>query len=169
MADLSQLQADVQALQQAGAAAAQELAALADLVSQLQSQVQTGGAVSQADIDTLAQSVSAVSTALASATQAASAAGTTGTAPPAGGTTTAGPEPAPEPGAATAPAPGVASATNAPGAPTPRSSSGAEPGSPESTASGSEVVGDTATGVPDQSEETPPGFDPSPGEHSPGG
>jgi multidrug resistance efflux pump len=66
MADIAQIQADVKALQDAEAAAANELQALADSVAELQA-----GAVSQEQIENLHDSLQSVTTSLVAATQSA--------------------------------------------------------------------------------------------------
>lgn len=110
--DLSQLQSDVQELQQAGAAAANELTTLAGQVAQLQAA--GPGNITQADLDSLGQSVQGVTQALKTATSSAETPAPTPTPAP-------GPVPAPTPPANPAtpvPDPGTGPVQPTPGAPT---------------------------------------------------
>jgi hypothetical protein len=68
MADIAQIQADVAALQDAGAVAAQELQQLTDMVQTLQA-----GAVTQEQLDNLHESLQGVTTKLVDAANAADA------------------------------------------------------------------------------------------------
>ena len=64
MADIAQIQADIQALQAAQADASAELQQLADTVVSLQDSIQSGTPVTQAQLDNLSTAVQGVTSAL---------------------------------------------------------------------------------------------------------
>lgn len=150
--DISQLQQDVQILQQSGAAAATELGTLADQVAQLQAA--GPGNITQADIDNLASSVGQVTSALQTATSSAANPQPPAPAPAPAPSPTPAPAPAPAPTPTPEPAPAPAPAP----APTPEPAPGPEP-APEPTAPGGEL----APGNEEAAPEAPPNVVPNTG------